>query len=269
MEAVIFGCLKPKSHAVWLSPGHLQQLLNWHKLEPFFLLIILNDIYYASVTWHASAANWQHKSLHKLCSLDCLFTTAYSKWKCLCLSVVGMSVWVSVRRFFDFGVVLVLGVERGFCVRVKCQRRLRCDRTLTLSVTPLEQWVKLGACKWANYRMATVVIDLWCFLDFVTLAGKTLQIFNIEMKSKMKAHTMAEEVIFWKWISVNTVALVTETAVYHWSMEGESQPQKMFDRHASLAGCQIINYRTDEHQKWLLLIGISAQVSSLAAILWR
>uniref|UniRef100_A0A803XN81 Clathrin heavy chain n=1 Tax=Meleagris gallopavo TaxID=9103 RepID=A0A803XN81_MELGA len=90
-------------------------------------------------------------------------------------------------------------------------------------------------------------------------AGKTLQIFNIEMKSKMKAHAMAEEVIFWKWISVNTVALVTETAVYHWSMEGESQPQKMFDRHASLAGCQIINYRTDEHQKWLLLIGISAQ----------
>ncbi|KAG8146272.1 putative Clathrin heavy chain protein [Naja naja] len=90
-------------------------------------------------------------------------------------------------------------------------------------------------------------------------AGKTLQIFNIEMKSKMKAHTMAEEVIFWKWISVNTVALVTETAVYHWTMEGDTLPQKMFDRHASLAGCQIINYRTDENQKWLLLIGISAQ----------
>ncbi|XP_060051255.1 clathrin heavy chain 2 isoform X3 [Erinaceus europaeus] len=90
-------------------------------------------------------------------------------------------------------------------------------------------------------------------------AGKTLQIFNIEMKSKMKAHTMAEEVIFWKWVSVNTVALVTETTVYHWSMEGDSQPTKMFDRHASLAGCQIIHYRTDECQKWLLLIGISAQ----------
>ncbi|XP_054097671.2 clathrin heavy chain 2 isoform X9 [Callithrix jacchus] len=90
-------------------------------------------------------------------------------------------------------------------------------------------------------------------------AGKTLQIFNIEMKSKMKAHTMAEEVIFWKWVSVNAVALVTETAVYHWSMEGDSQPIKMFDRHTSLAGCQVINYRTDEYQKWLLLIGISAQ----------
>ncbi|XP_047097901.1 clathrin heavy chain [Schistocerca piceifrons] len=92
-------------------------------------------------------------------------------------------------------------------------------------------------------------------------AQKTLQIFNIEMKSKMKAHTMAEDVIFWKWISLNTLALVTETSVYHWSMEGDSVPQKMFDRHSSLNGCQIINYRTDPKQSWLLLIGISAQQS--------
>lgn len=51
-------------------------------------------------------------------------------------------------------------------------------------------------------------------------AMRTLQIFNIEMKSKMKAHTMNEDVVFWKWINVNTIALVTETAVFHWSMEG-------------------------------------------------
>ena len=36
----------------------------------------------------------------------------------------------------------------------------------------------------------------------------------------MKAHTMTEDVTFWKWISVNTVALVTDTAVFHWPMEG-------------------------------------------------
>ena len=40
---------------------------------------------------------------------------------------------------------------------------------------------------------------------------------------------------------------------------GDSQPVKMFDRHASLAGCQIINYRADHNLKWLLLVGISAQ----------
>ena len=92
-------------------------------------------------------------------------------------------------------------------------------------------------------------------------AMRTLQIFNIEMKSKMKAHTMAEDVLFWKWINVNTIAIVTETSVFHWPMEGDSQPQKMFDRHQSLSGCQIINYRTDHRLQWLLLIGITAQVS--------
>jgi len=90
-------------------------------------------------------------------------------------------------------------------------------------------------------------------------ALKTLQIFNIEMKSKMKAHTMEEDVVFWKWINVNTIALVTETTVYHWSMEDESKPKKIFDRHSSLSGCQIINYRTDAKVQWLLLIGISAK----------
>ena len=70
-------------------------------------------------------------------------------------------------------------------------------------------------------------------------AQKTLQIFNIEMKSKMKAHTMTDDVIFWKWISENMIALVTETSVFHWSMEGDSTPAKIFDRHSSLAGCQV------------------------------
>ena len=75
---------------------------------------------------------------------------------------------------------------------------------------------------------------------------------------------MTEECLFWKWISVNTIGIVTEGAVYHWGMEGDSQPVKMFDRHASLQGCQIINYRTDHNMQWLLLTGISAQESRVA-----
>ena len=81
------------------------------------------------------------------------------------------------------------------------------------------------------------------------------------MKSKMKAYNMTEECLFWKWISVNTIGIVTEVSVYHWDMEGDSQPVKIFDRHASLQGCQIINYRTDHNMQWLLLTGLSAQES--------
>ncbi|KXS18347.1 clathrin heavy chain [Gonapodya prolifera JEL478] len=90
-------------------------------------------------------------------------------------------------------------------------------------------------------------------------AGRQLQIFNLEMKSKIKSHAMQEDVVFWKWITVNALGLVTEAAVYHWSVEGDSAPIKMFDRHASLTGSQIINYRVNGDEKWLLLVGISAQ----------
>jgi hypothetical protein len=71
----------------------------------------------------------------------------------------------------------------------------------------------------------------------------------------MKTHNMTEDCIFWKWVSVNTIGIVTETCVYHWTMEGDSQPVKMFDRHQSLQGCQIINYRTDDSLQWLLVNG--------------
>ena len=90
-------------------------------------------------------------------------------------------------------------------------------------------------------------------------AGNHLQIFNIEMKSKMKSYAMTVPVAFWKWISVNTLAIVTADAVYHWSMEGNSEPVKLFERHATLEQTQIINYKVDPTEKWCILIGIAAQ----------
>ncbi|CAM0874310.1 unnamed protein product [Alopecurus aequalis] len=84
-----------------------------------------------------------------------------------------------------------------------------------------------------------------------------LQIFNIEAKTKVKSHQMPEQVVFWKWITPKLLGLVTQTSVYHWSIEGDSEPVKMFDRTANLANNQIINYRCDPAEKWLVLIGIA------------
>lgn len=38
---------------------------------------------------------------------------------------------------------------------------------------------------------------------------------------------------------------------------GETEPVKVFDRTANLANNQIINYRCDPSEKWLVLIGIA------------
>ncbi|GJR49578.1 reverse transcriptase domain-containing protein [Tanacetum coccineum] len=72
-----------------------------------------------------------------------------------------------------------------------------------------------------------------------------LQIFNIEMKAKMKFHQMPEQ-----WITPMMLGMVTQTSVYHC----DSEPTKMFDRTANLANNQIINYRCDPSEKWLVLI---------------
>ncbi|XP_061364496.1 clathrin heavy chain 1-like, partial [Gastrolobium bilobum] len=73
----------------------------------------------------------------------------------------------------------------------------------------------------------------------------------------MKSYQMPEQVVFWKWISPKLLGLVTQTSVYHWSIEGDSEPVKMFERTANLANNQIINYRCDPTEKWLVLIGIA------------
>lgn len=97
-------------------------------------------------------------------------------------------------------------------------------------------------------------------------AARTLQLFNIETKQKMKSHVNNEDIVFWKWVSENTIGIVTETAVYHWSvLDATAPPQKVFDRHASLLGAQIINYRTTPDEKWLVLVGISGNPSSPSA----
>ncbi|KAI0331507.1 clathrin heavy chain [Cubamyces sp. BRFM 1775] len=97
-------------------------------------------------------------------------------------------------------------------------------------------------------------------------AGRTLQVFNIETKQKVKSHVNNEDVVFWKWISDSTLGLVTETAVYHWTIsDATSPPQKIFDRHPTLVGAQIINYRASADEKWLVLIGISGNTTNPAA----
>lgn len=97
-------------------------------------------------------------------------------------------------------------------------------------------------------------------------AGRTLQIFNIETKQKVKSHVMNEDIAFWKWVSDTTIGMVTDNAVHHWTIADQtSPPQKIFDRHPTLQGTQIINYRVTTDEKWLVLIGISSNATNPSA----
>lgn len=67
--------------------------------------------------------------------------------------------------------------------------------------------------------------------------SRTLQIFDLAQKAKLKSNTMNEDVAFWKWYSTESLGLVTDSAVYHWNVFDQSQvaPVKAFDRNQNLA----------------------------------
>jgi clathrin heavy chain len=73
---------------------------------------------------------------------------------------------------------------------------------------------------------------------------------------------MSSPVVFWRWISPNIIGLVTAQSVFHWAFEGDSVPQKIFDRNRDITeNTQIINYTVSGDGKWCLLCGISASAT--------
>lgn len=71
--------------------------------------------------------------------------------------------------------------------------------------------------------------------------GRTIQIFDLSAKQKLKSAVMNEDVVYWNWFSERSLGLVTESSVYHWDVfdPTQSQPLKIFDRHPSLNVCII------------------------------
>lgn len=67
--------------------------------------------------------------------------------------------------------------------------------------------------------------------------GRTIQIFDLAAKSKLKSSVMNEDIVYWKWFSEKSLGLVTDTAVYHWDVYDATQesPVKMFDRLPNLS----------------------------------
>ena len=49
---------------------------------------------------------------------------------------------------------------------------------------------------------------------------------------------MDTEISFWKWISSNKLALVTDTAVYHWSMDGKEWERQWKGREGKANGIE-------------------------------
>ena len=96
-------------------------------------------------------------------------------------------------------------------------------------------------------------------------AGAQIQLFDIGSKAKVKSHLLNEgEVLYWRWVSPRTLGMVTANSVYTWGVDPGSTapPVKVFDRHASMSACQVINLVAGVGERWYALVGIRADESA-------
>lgn len=60
--------------------------------------------------------------------------------------------------------------------------------------------------------------------------GHILQIFNMDKKEKLKHIEFPENIVFWRWVADDLLAVVTTSSVFHISLKADTKEQKMFDR---------------------------------------
>ena len=103
--------------------------------------------------------------------------------------------------------------EKFICVRETGASNSVVIVDMANPLTPLRRPITADS---ALMNPASQVIALKATVAGAT--GDSLQIFNLELKSKMKSFQISQPVTFWKWISNTKLGLVTATTVYHWDM---------------------------------------------------
>jgi clathrin heavy chain len=80
-------------------------------------------------------------------------------------------------------------------------------------------------------------------------------LYDLDVNVRLKSAKLNENIEFMRWIDERVLGIVSSGFVYHWTLEGDSQPVNIFARLPQLAGHGITNYRTDSKKEWCLVVG--------------
>ncbi|XP_076453102.1 clathrin heavy chain 2-like [Babylonia areolata] len=101
-------------------------------------------------------------------------------------------------------------------------------------------------------------------------AGFRFEIFNLDTKTLIGRTHLHEPVSFWTWLNSDIVAIVTDTAVFHWDMwqasNINSTAERVFSRHHRLAFSEIVSYKADPSVKWLAITGLIPEDDRISGV---
>lgn len=87
--------------------------------------------------------------------------------------------------------------------------------------------------------------------------GHILQIFNMDKKQKLVNLEFQDNIVFWRWVDQEILAVVTSNSVFHVSLSSPEKETKIFDRSGELKEGQVIGYVLGPDRKWAALYAIS------------
>ncbi|KAL5016571.1 hypothetical protein ScPMuIL_006160 [Solemya velum] len=98
-------------------------------------------------------------------------------------------------------------------------------------------------------------------------AGLRFEVFNLNTKLMISKAKLHNPIVYWTWVNADVIAMVTDTAVYHWDLwQADCPPEKMFTRHNRLTFCEIVSYKVDPSLKWLAITGLTPEDDSISGI---
>jgi clathrin heavy chain len=88
-----------------------------------------------------------------------------------------------------------------------------------------------------------------------------IQVYNLDLKQKLKDINVNYEITFWKWLDEKTIGLVSPSSVFILDIsEMNSPPRKVFDRQGGIAGNNVfvMNLTCDSNKQWYALSAITS-----------
>lgn len=92
------------------------------------------------------------------------------------------------------------------------------------------------------------------------------EVFNFETKQLINKTKLFERVVYWTWLNSDIIAMVTETAIFHWELFQDRSPEKIFLRHHRLTFSEIISYKADPSLKWMAVTGLTPEEDKISGL---
>ncbi|RUS81436.1 hypothetical protein EGW08_010820 [Elysia chlorotica] len=100
-------------------------------------------------------------------------------------------------------------------------------------------------------------------------AGLRFEVFDLDSKELVNKVKFHDIVVHWTWLNADVIAMVTDTAVYHWNVNTQKSclpPQQVFVRHHRLAFTEIVSYKADSTLNWLALTGLTPEENKISGV---